>query len=172
MLSAFSFERVLTEFGDIVEMQGKYLAREINITEGKHKLLSARVDSFGMISSSDAALTPPPTAVRTEVGSRIARGMRNVAIDNNVMVGHIIKKPDPTYPPEAKKAHIQGKVVLVAVIGTDGKTHELRVVSAPSAWLADSSFRAVSQWEYKPYLLNGLPVAVDTTITVTFALGR
>jgi len=58
------------------------------------------------------------------------------------------------------------------MIGTDGKIHDLRVVSAPEASLAAASFAAVSQWEYQPYLQTDRPVPVQTTITVTFSIGK
>jgi outer membrane biosynthesis protein TonB len=61
---------------------------------------------------------------------------------------------------------------LAATIGTDGKIHNLRVISAPSAWLANAAFVAVSQWEYKPYTLNGRPVPVEQTTSIKFAVGR
>jgi protein TonB len=79
---------------------------------------------------------------------------------------------EPVYPPEARKAGIEGTVVLEAMIGTDGRIHDLRVISAPAASLAASSFAAVSQWEYRPYLLMGRVVPVETTVTVTFSLGQ
>jgi len=61
---------------------------------------------------------------------------------------------------------------LRALIGKDGKIHELHVVSAPWPSLAASALQAVSQWEYKPYLLNGETVDVDTEVNVIFALGN
>ncbi len=78
---------------------------------------------------------------------------------------------EPIYPPDAKAAGIQGSVVLDAVIGKDGIIENLKVLSGPPE-LARSALDAVKQWTYKPYLLNGEPVAVDTTITVTFALAK
>jgi protein TonB len=77
----------------------------------------------------------------------------------------------PIYPPEAKAAGIQGSVVLHAVIGKDGKIASLKLVSGPPE-LTKSAWAAVIQWGYKPYLLNGQPTAVDTTITVNYALSQ
>ena len=78
---------------------------------------------------------------------------------------------EPIYPPDAKAAGIQGSVVLDAVIGKDGIIYSLNLVSGPPE-LTKSAWEAVKQWTYKPYLLNGDPVAVETTITVTFALAK
>jgi protein TonB len=63
-------------------------------------------------------------------------------------------------------------VILQANIGKDGKIHDIRVILSPSPLLSDSSLQAVSHWEYQPYLLNGEPVEVETTVTVTYSLGR
>jgi protein TonB len=115
-------------------------------------------------------MTPPPNAMRTEIVAR--RGISRTSLGASVSSGMLVKKVNPEYPPEAKKHRIQGVVVLEATVGTDGKIHDLRVISAPSSALADSSFSAVSQWEYRAYLVNGEPVPVSTTIRVTFALGR
>ena len=64
---------------------------------------------------------------------------------------------------------IQGMVVLMAVIGTDGSVKDLRVESG-LPMLAQAAIDAVKQWRYKPYLLNGEPVAVDTQVIVNFSL--
>lgn len=170
--SVYSFERVLTQFGEIVQMQGKTIAREVSVAEGKHKLFTAKVDVIDQISASDPDLTPPASAAHTDLAFTGHTDLGKVEIKAEVMTGHIIKKVTPSYPKVAKMARIQGKVVLIAIIGTDGKIHKLRVVSAPSAWLANSSFQAVSQWEYEPYVLKGQPVPVETTINVYFALGK
>lgn len=170
--SVYSFERVLTQFNKIDQTQGRYLAHEVTVVEGKHKLLTAEVDRIEEINSSDPALTPTPAAAFTDLGIARFATSTNLEISKEVMLEFLIKKVEPIYPMAAKRAHIQGNVVLDATIGTDGKVHNLRVVSAPSALLADSSFRAVSQWEYKPYMLKGYSVPVKTTVKVTFALGR
>jgi TonB family protein len=172
LLSLYSFERVTTDFADIVQTQGKFLARTFDVREGKRKILFVRVDEMDMISPSDPALVPSQTATRTQIDNRESSAIKEIKNSKEVAVGFLIKKVEPIYPADAKKARIQGTVIVMATIGTDGRTHNLLVVSAPSAALAASSFFAVSQWEYKPYLLNGLPVAVETTIKVTFALGR
>jgi outer membrane biosynthesis protein TonB len=61
---------------------------------------------------------------------------------------------------------------LRAIIGRDGHVHGLRPVSSPGPDLTISAIAAVRQWTYKPYLLNGEPTEVDTTITVNYNLNR
>ena len=88
-----------------------------------------------------------------------------------VMQAQVISKVTPVYPPEAKKARIQGKVLLDAVIGKDGHVLNLKTVSGPNE-LQQSSLDAVRQWVYKPYLVNGNPVEVTTQITVNYTLKK
>jgi protein TonB len=83
----------------------------------------------------------------------------------------LLKKAVPIYPEDAKQARVSGTVVLQATIGTDGGIHDLRVVSAPWPSLAASALWTVSHWQYKPYLLNGNPVEVQTTVNVVFSFG-
>jgi TonB family protein len=85
------------------------------------------------------------------------------------MSHNLLNKAMPIYPPEAKKAKIQGTVVLEAVIGRDGTIENLRVISGPQE-LQQSALDAVRQWTYKPYLLNGDPVEVKTTVNIIYNL--
>ena len=77
----------------------------------------------------------------------------------------------PKYPPEAGRARIEGMVVLLAVIGKDGTVKDVRVESGLPV-LAEAAIEAVKQWRYRPYLLNGEPVEVDSQITINFTLSR
>jgi len=88
-----------------------------------------------------------------------------------VEAARIISRPDPIYPVWARQAGIQGDVVLHAIIGTDGRILELHVVSG-NPLLVRPALDAVQQWRYQPTLLNREPVEVETTITVSFILGR
>jgi protein TonB len=77
----------------------------------------------------------------------------------------------PIYPVEAKEKRVSGTVVLQALIGTDGVVDDLQVVSGPDL-LRQAALDAVKTWRYRPYLLNGEPVAVRTIINVVFTLSR
>jgi len=72
----------------------------------------------------------------------------------------------------AKSMHQQGTVVLGAVIGTDGRIHDLEVLASPSPLLSDSAKDAVKRWVYKPYLLDGAAVEVETTVNVIYSLSQ
>jgi periplasmic protein TonB len=91
-------------------------------------------------------------------------------VSSGTMAGSLISRPDPIYPPIAKAAHVQGAVILHALISKQGTIENLTVVSGPPM-LQSSAVDAVKRWKYKPYLLNGEPTEVDTTITVNFTFG-
>jgi len=84
--------------------------------------------------------------------------------------GNLIYRVQPNYPPLARQARIQGTVELRAIISKMGTIENLNVVSG-HALLVTSAVEAVKQWRYRPYLLNGEPIEVETEITVNFILG-
>ena len=101
--------------------------------------------------------------------SSASKAPKQITVSSKVMSGNLLTKAVPVYPPEAKKAKIQGTVVLSVVIGDDGNVKNIQVVSGPDE-LQQSSIDAVRQWTYKPYLLNGEPVEVKTTVNVIYML--
>ena len=94
---------------------------------------------------------------------------QRVRVSQGVTQGLLLHKVTPQYPPLAKQARIQGTVVLAALIGKDGSIQNLHVVSG-HPMLTNAALEAVKEWKYKPYILNGEPVEVDTTINVNFSL--
>ncbi len=92
-----------------------------------------------------------------------------VKVSSGVIAGMIIHKVTPEYPGAARAARLQGTVVLQAIISKEGKIENLRAISG-HPMLVPAAMDAVKQWRYKPYFLKGEPVAVDTMITVNFAL--
>lgn len=94
-----------------------------------------------------------------------------VAVKWEVMASQRIGGPMPVYPPEAKKARIQGTVLIDVVISKDGSVLSPEVTSGPKE-LRESALDAVRQWKYKPFLLNGEPVEVKTTIHVVYSLKK
>lgn len=83
--------------------------------------------------------------------------------------GALARKVQPVYPPLARAARIQGVVLLQAMIGKDGTIENLHVLSG-HPMLAAAAIEAVRQWRYRPYILNGEPVEVETQVTVSFSL--
>jgi periplasmic protein TonB len=95
---------------------------------------------------------------------------RLVRVSQGVTEGLLLRRIQPPYPVIAREARIQGAVVLTAIIAKDGTIKNLQLVSG-SPMLAPAAIDAVKQWRYKPYLLNGQPVEVETTVTINFSLG-
>jgi TonB family protein len=101
--------------------------------------------------------------------SSASKAPRQLTVPAAAMAENLLTKVMPEYPAAAKKAKIQGTVVLSAVIGKDGIVENLRVLSGPQE-LRRSSLDAVRQWTYKPYLLNGDGIEVKTTVNVAYSL--
>jgi periplasmic protein TonB len=109
------------------------------------------------------AAAPPPPPKPAITGP--------VRVGGNVMAAKAIDRPSPEYPAIAKAAHVQGTIVLHAIIAKDGTVQDLQYVSGPPL-LMKAAMDAVRQWRYQPTELNGEPVEVDTTIQVIFTLGE
>lgn len=90
-------------------------------------------------------------------------------VSSGVMNGYLIYKKTPTYPPIGLQMRMEGTVVLQATISKGGTIENLRVLSGP-AMLQQAAIDAVQQWRYRPYLLNGEPVDVETTVNVVFKM--
>ncbi len=97
--------------------------------------------------------------------------VKRIRVASRVAEANLIHDVPPQYPPEAGRERIEGTVVVVAVIGTDGTVKDVRVESGP-VLLAQAAIDAVKQWRYKPYLLNGTPVEIDSRITINFTMSR
>jgi protein TonB len=110
----------------------------------------------GIISSAPVAVPKVATPQRVRVSQGVTQGL-------------LIKKIQPAYPPLARQARIQGAVLLQAEISREGTIENLRLISG-HPMLAPAAIEAVKQWRYKPYILNGEPVEVETQITVNFTL--
>jgi periplasmic protein TonB len=96
---------------------------------------------------------------------------KTVKIGNEVQMPSLIYRETPEYPPDAKAAGIKGVVILHAIIAKDGSVKNLEVTEGVCSF-AESALLAVKKWRYKPTLLNGDPIEVDTTINVVFTLGN
>lgn len=94
-----------------------------------------------------------------------------VTISSGVQAAKIIKRVLPVYPPLARTARISGAVRLQAIIAADGSIAELNVISGHPMLIA-AAVNAVKQWQYRPTVLSGKPVPVNTEIEVNFTLGR
>jgi periplasmic protein TonB len=94
---------------------------------------------------------------------------QRVRVSQGITKGLLIHRVEPPYPVLAREARVQGEVILRAVISMGGEIQNLEVISG-HPMLVPAAIAAVKEWRYKPYLLNGQPVEVETTITVIFQL--
>jgi TonB family protein len=154
--------------------------RVMNLTQGSVEIRGVRrvvtvaaCVMFGVGTCASALAVRMNVAVPSNMRSAPPLEARKEAmkVDAGVMTGNILTKVTPVYPPKAKAAKIQGAVVMEAVIDKVGNIDKLKILSGPDE-LRRSAWGAVKQWKYKPYLLNGEPTEVETTITVTFSLAN
>jgi len=95
--------------------------------------------------------------------------VQRIRISQGVTKGLLIHRVEPVYPTLAKAARVQGEVLLKAVIDVNGNIQNLQLISG-HPMLVPAAISAVQGWKYKPYLLNGQPVEVETMVTVIFSL--
>jgi len=113
------------------------------------------------------AAAPLPNLETTEVAVKPV--LQTLSVSQGVSQGLLYKKIAPSYPQNALRMHIEGKVELLATISKEGNITHVKVLSGDSQ-LARAANDAVKQWKYKPYLLNGEPVEIQTQVTVNFKL--
>ena len=117
----------------------------------------------GIISSSSSLAAVP------RLSKPVVPTLQRVRVSPGVTRGLLIHRVEPKYPPLAQQARIQGDVVLTAIIDKEGNVQHLQLVSGHPL-LAPAAIEAAKQWRYKPFLLNGEPLEVETTVTVNFRL--
>lgn len=110
----------------------------------------------GIAPSVDGGSTHPTVPQRVRVSAGVAQGL-------------LAKKVAPQYPSDARGQHIQGTVVLKVNIDKDGSVYKVELISGHPL-LAPAAIEAVKHWKYRPYLLNAIPVEVETQVQVAFTL--
>lgn len=145
----------------LIRFEDRSIAGDLKIEHKGNVSVALHVESATVVDESDKGVfTPPADAVPAPV---------RVTVSGAVVEGMLIHKVAPEYPITAKRAHITGTVVLKAIIGTNGRLRDIKPVSGPEA-LQGSAMQAVYQWRYRPYIFDGKPVEVMTTINVVFGL--
>ena len=94
---------------------------------------------------------------------------QRIRVSPGIADGMLVQRTEVHYPAEARAAEVQGTVVLQIVIGKDGSVRSVRLINGDPT-LAPAAIESVTQWKYKPYVLNGEPVEVDTQVSVPFSL--
>jgi TonB family protein len=145
--------------------------RRLEITGARRVAMAALCVAAGIGTMAAAAELRVSVAMPAAQESAGAETAKSVSVPPGIIAGNIVSRVNPVYPKAAKDARVQGSVLLKAIIGKDGTIHSLHLISGPEE-LAPSALDAVRQWVYKPYLLNGQPTEVETTITVNYSLAK
>jgi TonB family protein len=151
-------------FDRIEKMQGHYLPQEVRVTEAGQIHFTVAIDDVTSLDPADTALTPSDHAT--------ASAAPIVFVASGVAEGALIKKVPPKFPLFAQSNGRSGRVLLAATIGPDGSIHSLEVITSDAPYFTSAALDAVSQWKYRPYLLNGQPVEAHTIIQVFFTMRR
>jgi TonB family protein len=151
-----------TVYNNMTHFQGRYLARDVRVTsEGKQRM-TLHVDTLESLSNA-SEFTPSSDAIGP-LNGRMALYPGNI---NEL----ILKMPPPGYPASAKQSHVQGTVVVQAIVGKDGKVIEAHAVSGPVE-LQEAATNSVRKWEFRPFQVMGEPVEFESKFEVFFALAR
>ena len=152
-LNPFTAPRVIPD--QIVSAEDQSLQADSGpmLDAGGGRSLSGLPDSIGSASTPQVHIAPS----------------RKQVISSGVMEGHKLSGVNPRYPTIAIASHVQGTVVLAATISRTGAIENLRLLSGPPM-LTAAAEDAVRTWRYRPYMLNGEPVEVETTVNVIFHL--
>jgi protein TonB len=124
-----------------------------------------------MIGMAAPDATAPPANLIPSASPSMRPTLSTLNVSQGVSTGLLIKKVAPSYPPNAMRMQVEGNVELVATISKIGNISNIKVVSG-DAQLTKAAVDAVKQWKYKPYLLNGEPVEIQTQVTIKFKLPR
>ena len=143
------------------EFLGHAVSRRVSVTNANVPVGAATITKLEVYEPSANEFVPTgemkPFIPRARISGGVIAAMRTGMVE-------------PVYPEAARAHHVSGSVVLRAIIGADGHIKTVEVVSSANAEFNQAAIDAVRQWTYKPYMLNGKPTEVDTTITVNFAL--
>ena len=149
-------ETLKAALGDVLDMKYAALSRQLSELRREIAMLRgmfAPISGTRVITPSFASCPPGPTAP-VRVGGGIKQPTRLVYVD-------------AAYPPIAQSARVQGIVIVEATIGCDGSVADAKILRGQPL-LNESAIEAVKKWRYTPTLLNGVPVPVIMTVTVTF----
>ena len=138
-----------------------FVAMELRIYYLRTDAIDGKLTALQAYDPANAKVESPSTTLSEAPVVRVSGG---------VISGHRIKFVEPNYPMDARVSHLGGSVLLNAVIGKDGVVRRLVPIASTDSMFTESALQAVRQWRYSPYLLNGEPAEVDTTVTLNFAI--
>jgi TonB family protein len=148
--------------------------RVMNLTEKRVEIKGTR--RFAVVAACVVvalATCVSALALRMEVTSQAqADSSPRLKVKPEILAGMIVSRLNPIYPPQARAEKVTGAVVLALTINKEGEPTNIQVKKSVRADMDESAVTAVQQWRWKPYLLNGNPVEVDSTVTITYSFGH
>ena len=163
-LSGFtSLDAVYNKLGIFQE---RFIGLETFVSVNGHGLINVHVLSLMGLPSEGLTVFVPPVPV-TEIKKDAI-----LTLPSSMLAGRKLSGNDPAYPREAKMRREQGLVVIGVNINELGRIEDAKALEAPSSLLSDAAIEGVRTWRYQPYLLDGQPRRVTTTINVVYKLGR
>lgn len=138
-------------------------------TNGSQNIRRTNPDAIGVVGDVPGGV---PRADDSTVAARPVPQLgtpQRVRVSSGVEQDLLASKVNPVYPPDAKAQRIQGLVLMRLVISKEGNVESAELISGHPL-LAPAAIDVVKQWKYKPYLLNNVPVEVETQVQVNFTL--
>jgi TonB family protein len=148
-----------TEFFDFDKKDGALIARKIQQFRGHELVAEAELTSLSPQDKNAAGVLEHP-----------ANSRHFTTCDGRVTSGRLVERATPVYPAAARAAHQTGSVEIHAVIDIDGTLKDMEIVKGGSKLLEDSALDAARKWRYEPYMCGGVPVEVETTMSINFSL--
>ena len=138
------------------------------VLPGVHRRLLYNSTSAGLnVSSPSSAATTPAASVTPEESDDSTLTSEPITVSAGVMAANVLSAPQPSYPLLATLTRMRGEVVMKAIISKDGTIQNVHVIKGHRL-LRGAATNAVRTWRYRPYLVNGRPVEVATTVSVDF----
>lgn len=150
-------------YNNMTFFQGRWIAHDIKVEDGGQLRTSLRVDEVEDLSTINESDFAPAVSATGPVSPRLV-------VKSGEAQLRLTRQVPPHYPDKAKSDHVQGTVKMQALIGKDGHVVDLRPQSGP-AILQKAAVDAASQWTYRPFLVDGKAVEVETEIIINFSLG-
>jgi len=159
--ASFNFGSLVILRNSLGVFRSRNVATAITVKLNDVTVLSSQIEKLEGLSPTDADFVPTTGLEKIPNVVQLSAGTAE---------RYKLNGPPPHYPAGAIARHVTGTVVMRALISSKGHIDKLTLVSARDPQLGMAALDAVHQWTYKPYLLSGEPVAVDTLITVNFAM--
>lgn len=151
-----------TEFHQLRNFQGRIIPGEVVRSFNGRYLFKYSLDKMTWIDAKDPALNTT-TDAKVTADDAVSK--------SPTAQSHPVDKVAPIYPLAAKSIHTIGSVFLDILIGADGKVREVVVLGSSSPFLSRAAKDALEKWQYSPYVVEGQPQEVSTTVKVIFKMG-